>query len=204
MGERVHLTAQLTADRAPRAGDQHPLAGDGVVARQPDHAQLFSTDQGAHLEVAHVGTGDLALQCGEERWQVTHPHAVRSGPAAQRPNGADRHRGDGDDHDLGAGALQGVLQVVEGAEHLDALEPSTLLERVVVEVADGHEAEGPNPHQVAGQRGSRVAGPDDECRHPERVGRALSRNGIRHRSTPSSASASESVMSSTWWVVRRG
>ena len=118
--EAADLAAQLAADRAARAGDQHPLAGD-QRGRGPRLTTCISSRpmSGPTCEAAHVAAGDLPLRARPGT-------AAGAGRAPRRPArrarcvdaGAARRGGDRDHDHLGAASRSSTsLQVVNGAQH---------------------------------------------------------------------------------------
>ena len=171
--EAADLAAQLAADRAAGAGDQHPLAGDRRRGAAADHVHLGPADQRADLQRAHVA-------CRRSR------AAARPGTAAgggrvrrgRRPAGRARapgrgQRRDRDDHHVhGARGSSTSLQVVERCRGTGGYgrRPPAPRPASSSRKPDRGQPERADPLQVAGQRPAGLAGADDQRAQTGRLG----------------------------------
>ncbi len=160
------LAAQLGADRAAGAGDEHdPLAQ--VLADALDlHPHRLAPQDVLDLDLAHLphepAAGLQQLEHGRHR---AHRHAaLAAGRDDLRAHRA-RRGGDRDQHLVGLDVVEHVAELVGGAEHLEpAVHPRALLARVVVDEADRPVAELRVAHDLAQQQPPAVAGADDQHR----------------------------------------
>ena len=163
------LAAQLAADRAAGAGDEHDLAGQvgaDALELHPDR-----------LAAEHVLDADLAQLAGDPELPGAVPQQLEHGrrrahrdpalaarrhdPRAQRPG-----RGRDRDHDLvGLDLVEDPREVLGGgrAEHLQpvlVLDP--LLARVVVDEPDRAQPQLRVAHELADDEPAAVAAADDQ------------------------------------------
>src|SRR5439155_14686478 len=151
---RLHagdLAAELRADRAPRAGHEHDLAGEvGAYTLELDVHGLAS-EHVLDPNLAHLARERPArlqqLEHGRQR-----AHGDRAGTALAHYASARRARGrgDGDDHLIRVGLIEDARQVLFGvAPHAHAVDAQSSLLRVVIEEADGRQPELTIAHDLA-------------------------------------------------------
>ena len=175
------LAAELGADRAAGAGDQHPLVLEvGADAVELHHHRLAAE---------HVLDPDLAQLAGELDAAAQELEHGRQGAdldvalAALGDHLAAQHAGRGGDrdHDLVRGEpVEDRADLVGRAEHLEPLGAHAALARVVVEEADRAGAEVRVQLQLADDHLPAGAGADDE--HLARRGARAARRGGRSAS----------------------
>jgi hypothetical protein len=158
-----NLPAQLGADRAPGAGDEHDLVGE-VRAHAIDlHAHRLAPEDVLHAHLAH-----LAHEVHATGEQLEHGGQRADRNAALAAGGDHllaqlaRRRWDGDDHVVGLGVVEHARQLVRGADHLEPGDPHAALAGVVVHEADRHVAELGVASHLPRDGLAAVAGPDHE------------------------------------------
>ena len=134
---RGDLAAELGADRARRAGDEHRLAGEarakprGVQSHGRPGEQVVHLDL-THLREAHVAVGQLA----ERRQHLVLDARVGTGWVDVLANGRAGRRWDGDQDLVHVAAGDDRRQIVDHAEDARAGDAVAQLGAVVVEEAD--------------------------------------------------------------------
>ncbi len=144
------LAAELGADRAACARDQHDLSLE--VAGNRVEVDL---DRLAPEQILDLDRADLPRQVEVRRdhlgepGQGLHRYAFPSGDrddALARLSSGGR---DGDEQLVGLAVAEDVLELVTRPEHADPVQPQVLLSRIVVDEADRCVAEGRSPEHLA-------------------------------------------------------
>jgi hypothetical protein len=137
------LAAELRADRAARARDQHDLTGQIGADALELHVHGLAAQDVLDAHLAHLpGERAACLEQLEDRWQC--PDRDASLAALTHDSGSRRARcgGDRDDHFVGLGVVEDPWQILAGvAPHPHAVDPQAQLQGIVVEEADGQETE---------------------------------------------------------------
>ena len=163
------LARELLADRAAGAGDEDDLAVEVRADAVELHPHGLAAEDVLDLDVAHLAhRGRAGLQQLEDRRQRAHRDAaLAAGAHDVRAHDAGRRR-DRDRDLVGLDLLEDPPELGRRAEDLDAVDAQARLERVVVDEADGLEAELGVAQDLAQDEAAAVAGADDE--HAARVG----------------------------------
>ena len=199
------LAAQLAADRAAGAGHEHDLVGEVGADALELHPHRLAAEHVLDLQLAQLAH-DLTpppcavlqqLEDGRERADRDPARAAGGDDAAAQRAGRGRDR---DDHLVGLDRVEHAREVVVGgrAEHLEVvLVLHAALARVVVDEADGAQAEVGVAHELAHDEAAAVAAADDQhvarallrCARPRRRGprRRGARGSARRRSGRASA-----------------
>jgi hypothetical protein len=160
------LAAQLSADRAAGAGDQHAAAGQVAAGRLGLHPHRLAAEHVLDAHVAHL-TDELraVLQQLEHRRHRPDWDAALAARAHHRRAQGARGRRDRDQHLVGLDVVEHARKLGGGAEHLDpAIDPRVALAVVVVDEADRPIAEVGVAQDLAQQQPAAVAGADDQHR----------------------------------------
>ena len=157
------LARELLADRAPGAGDEHDLARQVRADAIELHPHGLAPEDVLDLHLAHLLHGGRAgLQELEHRRQGAHRNAALAACAHDvRAQDAGRRR-DRDRDLVGLDLLEDAPELARRAEDLDAVDPQAALRRVVVDEADGLQAELGVAQDLAQHEAPAVAGADDE------------------------------------------
>ena len=166
--EAGDLAAELAADRAAGAGDEHDALGE--LARD---GALVQRDRVAPEEVGEVDVTDVAGRQPPaddlaERRDDERVQPGRLGRGAELAQGLRRGARDGDDDVLGTGRPGDRGEVRTRAADPQALEPGAPLGAVVVEQRHGAVGRGLVVHEVADEQPRRGPGAEHDDR-----GRAL-------------------------------
>ena len=179
------LAAQLRADRAAGAGDQHDLARRG--RRRRGRAPCAPARGRGRPRPAPRGPGGRSGPpvCSSSKTVGSVRTGIAAVAAGAHHAGAERARRRRDrDRDLvGLGLVEDPRQRVGGAEHLHAVDAHAALERVVVDEADRAQAE------AAGCAGSRA-------------GRGARRRPAPTMSTPRASLRARNPRSGRSWIAR--
>ena len=160
------LAAQLGADRAAGAGDEHRAPGQIAAGELGLHPHRLAAEDVLHPHLAHLPHQAAAvLQQLEHGRHRAHGHAA----LAARAHDARAHRAgsrrDRDQHLVGRDVVEHAPQLLRAAQHLQpAVDPRVLLARVVVDEADRAEAEVGVAQDLAQQQPAAVAGAHDQHR----------------------------------------
>ena len=173
------LTAELRADRAARARDEHDLIDDVVEDRMLVPHRLAFQEVG-DLDVAQPPDGDpIAEELVDPRQNLRRHVQPAAGfrQHADRAAGRRRHR----DHDLlDAVGRHDALERVHRTEHGQAGDPLAVLHDGIVEKADDVQAELRIALRLAGDHGARAASAHDQHALPRgRAGIAALYAGAR-------------------------
>ena len=153
------LAAQLRADRATGAGDQHPLAGQVAGDRGDVGVDLVAAEQVGDVEVADVGDLDLArLDQLVRRWEHLHLDAGLSSGLVDLTDGLCRRARDGDHHHLGVETAHHLGELGATTDHRDAAHPAVAQGAVVVQQRHGRP-----PLLGVGQHGRDQLSPGGAC-----------------------------------------
>ena len=161
--EAGELPAELRADRAARARDEHGLAldvrGDGVQIDldllAPEHVlDLHRADLPSEVQVA----GDQLVQAR----QRLHGDVLRAAGLDDLTADRARRRRDRDQHLVRLVVAQHMRDVVGRAEDADAVDAVAALARVVVDEADRRVVQLPVALHLAHHQLSRVPRADDQ------------------------------------------
>ena len=131
------LAAQLGADRAAGAGDQHPLAGEVRRDRPQVGVDHVAPEQVGDVDVADVGdrgTAGLEQLAGSRQHLDVEPALRRS--AADLPDRLGACARDRDDRSARAGLVPDLGQVARRPHHRDAANAAVPLRGVVIDQAD--------------------------------------------------------------------
>ena len=170
------LTAQLGADRATRAGDQNPVAGQGAAhgikvgghGRSPE--EVFDLGFPGPTQGRHMGRlVDHVLHSGQ------HLHGDAGGLGG--PQGSLHEfrgrRGNGQEYLLDGVAGGGLGDVFDAADHRHTHEGQAVGPGIVIEDGDGYEA-GPGAAQhLPHGGGAGIPASDDGHAQPHPLGAAL-------------------------------
>ncbi len=176
------LAAQLGADRAAGAGDEHDATGQVAAGQLRVHAHGLAAEHVLDAHVAH-----LPHQVAAVLQQLEHgrhrPHGYAAGAARADDPGAHRARGrrHRDQHLVRLDVVEHPRQLLGGAEHLEpAVDARVLLALVVVDETDGPQTEVGVAQDLAQQQAAAVARTDDQ--HRARVApRRGSRSAVARR-----------------------
>lgn len=158
--EAEDLPAQLGADRTAGASDHHDAAAQQRFDVRRVDRYCFATQQVFEIDIAHLGQETLPRH---QRSQRRQHHRLHARAHAQRRHASlrfDGRRRNRDDRVFDLHRFGPVLQVVERAEHLVAVDFAALLRHVVVEQADEPPFAGTG--QLAREIRSRRAGAEHE------------------------------------------
>ena len=134
--EAQDLPAQLGADRPARTRDHHDAAAQQRLDVRRIDRHRVAAEKILEIDVPHLRQEALARH---QRGQRRQHHRLHAGTHAQGRDatlGFDRCRRNRDDRVLDLHRVGPVLEVVERAEHLVAVDFAALLRDVVVEQAD--------------------------------------------------------------------
>jgi hypothetical protein len=127
------------------------------------HPHRLAAEHVLHAHLAHLAHELRAVleQLEDRRHRAHRDAAGAAGADHARAQGAGRRR-DGDQHLVGLDVVEHAPELVGGAEHLQpAIDLESLLALVVVDEADGAEAEIGVAQDLAQQQPAAVAGADD-------------------------------------------
>jgi hypothetical protein len=134
--EALELPAQLRADRAAGAGDEHPAAGQVAGDRVQVRLHLLPAQQVGDQGIADVPDGRRLVQQFAHRRQHLEVEPGTQADVAHRPQQGGVRVGHRQDHGTGARAPRRGRDVGPAAQHPHALHPQVSLVRVVVDQAD--------------------------------------------------------------------
>ncbi len=158
--ETRDLAAQLRADRAAAAGDQHALAGEPRADRGPVELHRIAAEQVLDRDFLQFVEARAA---GDDVFEARHGAERQVAALAQIDRAAHlrlvrgRHR---DDEHLGGRLARKLRQLVKRAEHRHAVQAAAAQRCVVVEESDGRVAVVAT--QVAHERFARLARAEHE------------------------------------------
>ena len=179
------LAAELGADRAAGAGDEHGLVLDVRGDRFDVDLDRLAAEQVLDLDRADLlGEVEIAGDQLVQPRQRLHRHVLLAGhlgdPRALLAGG----RGDGDQQLVGPPVAEQVRQLVARAEHPNPVQAQVLLARVVVDQPDRRVAEvGRAQHLLQHQLGGIARADDDHllaARHDRAALRALDDRPRQH------------------------
>ena len=157
------LAAQLGADRAARAGDQHDcileVAADAMQIRVHGVAAQHVLDP----HVAHVPPDvDRARQQFEHGRQRAHRDAAVAARRDDAHPQLARRRGNRDDHLVGLCFVEDLWQLACRASNSHAADSKPLLERIVIDEADDIETEVGVATELLADQAPSLPGADDQ------------------------------------------
>ncbi len=164
------LAAELGADRAAGAGDEHDAAGQVAAYAVEVHAHRLAAEHVLDPDRAHLPRQQPAarLEQLEHRRHRAHRHAALAAGGDHARAHRSRRGGHRDQHLVGLDVLEHARQLLRRAEHgQPAVDPRALLARIVVDEADRPVAQIRVAQDLAQQQPAAVAGTDDQ--HGARV-----------------------------------
>ena len=170
--KRDDLAAQLGANRAAGAGDQHRRPGHESGHRLQVDLGGLSPQQVFELDLADLAHAGTPAQNLEQSRQRAAPNRRRVADAHDRANRLARRGGHGDDDLIHPTGIGQAGDVFPRPQHLDAVNGLPLFPRVVVHQTHGDEVQRGVVLKLPQDHGPRRAGAGDE--HPPglAVGRA--------------------------------
>ena len=135
------LTAYFASDRAPRTGDQHPFSGKGRTHQFILDLGRFAAQKVGDIHFTQAVYAYLAADQFEQPWHRAEGHSLEAADIRHHADDPSACAGDGNNHFIHRVAVQCPGQVAQFADHRYAVDLVLLFAGIVVEVANGTQAE---------------------------------------------------------------